>query len=161
MTGKVASKAKISSIIINLDKVRQGDILEAEEMLHTMQMKTLHGKILQMKDFIADFKHSLKDDQDSSRISHKRHHDAILLSGGRGTGKTTFLLSALHSLKEKPLDGLSFCVFEPIDPTLFGYNEHILLTLLSMIAEKVRDARKKNEIGSFHSGDKWDAGTTN
>ena len=96
MTRKDASKAKTSNIIINLDKVRQGGVLEAEELLHTMQMKTLQDKIYQMKDFIADFKHSLKDDQDSSRISHKRHHDAILLSGGRGTGKTTFLLSALH-----------------------------------------------------------------
>ena len=156
MTRKGASKAKTSSIIINLDKVRQGGVLEAEELLHTMQIETLRGKILQMKDFIADFKLSLKDDKDSSRISHKRHHDAILLSGGRGTGKTTFLLSALHSLKEKPLDGLSFCVFEPIDPTLFGYNEHILLTLLSMIAEKVRAAREKSEMGSFHFCDKWD-----
>ena len=158
MTTDTADTTKVASIIINLDKVRQGDVLEAEELLHTTQMKTLQDKIYQMKDFIADFKLSLKDDRDSSRISHKRHHDAILLSGGRGTGKTTFLLSVLHKLqKEKWEERSPFCVFEPIDPTLFGYNEHILLTLLSMIAEKVRAARKQDDLGSFHSGDKWDA----
>ena len=157
MNTQNSADTPVASIVINLDKVRQGGVLEAEELLHTMQLETLLGKIHQMKDFIADFKHSLKDDQDPSRISHKRHHDAILLSGGRGTGKTTFLLSALHKLqKEKWEDRSPFCVFEPIDPTLFGYNEHILLTLLSMIAEKVRAAREKSEMDSFHFCDKWD-----
>lgn len=90
MNTQNSADTPVASIIINLDKVRQGDVLEFEELLHTMQMETLRGKILQMKDFIADFKLSLKDDKDSSRISHKRHHDAILLSGGRGTGKRPF-----------------------------------------------------------------------
>lgn len=140
------------NLVLNLDKVRQGVAIGEGELLHRAQMDLLLDKIRQIMASVADFRRQFDHRQPS--ISHRRHHDAILLSGARGTGKTTFLLSALHKLQgEKLDDNYSFCVFEPVDPTLFGYNEHILFTLLSMIAKEVCSCRDHCETSRYcHSG---------
>ncbi len=145
-------------LVLNLDKVRQGIAVNEGELLHKTQMKLLLAKIKQIMASVADFRRQFEGGQRPSAISHRRHHDAILLSGARGTGKTTFLLSALHKLQAEQVDGkYAFCVFEPVDPTLFGCNEHILLTLLSMIAEKVRRGRDLCETSSYgHAGSSAD-----
>lgn len=149
------------TLVLNLDKVRQGIAVDEGELLHKPQMALLLDKIRQIMKSVEDFRRQFNDDQRQSSISHRRHHDAILLSGARGTGKTTFLLSALHTLQNKKLDdNYSFCVFEPVDPTLFGYNEHILFTLLSMIAKAVCRCRNHSETSRYcHSGvsDAWEA----
>lgn len=139
--------------MLNLDKVRQGVAIGEGELLHKAQMDLLLAKIRQIMASVADFRRQFDCDHRQPSISHRRHHDAILLSGARGTGKTTFLLSALHKLQgEKLDDNYSFCVFEPVDPTLFGYNEHILFTLLSMIAKEVRRCRDHCETSRYSGG---------
>ena len=145
-------------LVLNLDKVRQGIAVNEGELLHKTQMKLLLAKIKQIMSAVSDFRRQFEGGQRPSAISHRRHHDAILLSGARGTGKTTFLLSALHKLQAEQVDGkYAFCVFEPVDPTLFGCNEHILLTLLSMIAEKVRRGRDYSETSGYgHTGSSAD-----
>ena len=145
-------------LVLNLDKVRQGIAVNEGELLHKTQMKLLLAKIKQIMSAVSDFRRQFEGGQRPSAISHRRHHDAILLSGARGTGKTTFLLSALHELQAEQVDGkYAFCVFEPVDPTLFGCNEHILLTLLSMIAEKVRRGRDYSETSGYgHTGSSAD-----
>ena len=145
-------------LVLNLDKVRQGIAVNEGELLHKTQMKLLLAKIKQIMSAVSDFRRQFEGGQRPSAISHRRHHDAILLSGARGTGKTTFLLSALHKLQAEQVDGkYAFCVFEPVDPTLFGCNEHILLTLLSMIAEKVRRGRDYGETSGYgHTGSSAD-----
>lgn len=147
--------------MLNLDKVRQGIAVDEGELLHKPQMDMLLDKIRQIMQSVADFRQQFNFDQRPSSVFHRRHHDAILLSGARGTGKTTFLLSALHTLQRQSQDGnYSFCVFEPIDPTLFGYNEHILFTLISMIAKEVCRCRDFCETSRYcqpgGSGD-WEA----
>lgn len=149
------------SLVLNLDKVRQGIAVDEGELLHKPQMDMLLDKIRQIMQSVADFRQQFNFDQRPSSVFHRRHHDAILLSGARGTGKTTFLLSALHTLQRQSQDGnYSFCVFEPIDPTLFGYNEHILFTLISMIAKEVCRCRDFCETSRYcqpgGSGD-WEA----
>ena len=129
-------------LVLNLDKVRQGVAVGEGELLHKTQMDLLLDKVRQIMTSVEDFRQQFDGEQRKSPISHRRHHDAILLSGARGTGKTTFLLSVLHKLQEKKLDdNYAFCVFEPVDPTLFGCNEHILFTLLSMIVREVHRCR--------------------
>lgn len=149
------------TIVLNLDKVRQGVAVGEGELLHKAQMDTLLDKIRLIMSSVPDFRRQFTNGQRAA-LSHRRHHDAILLSGARGTGKTTFLLSALHKLQHTRLsvprpDNLieecSFCVFEPIDPTLFGCNEHILLTLLSMIAERVRHEHGQQDMASGWAGE--------
>lgn len=150
--------------MLNLDKVRQGIAVDEGELLHKPQMDLLIEKIRQIMKSVTDFSQQLGPAQQPYSISHRRHHDAILLSGARGTGKTTFLLSALHKLqKEKLDDKYSFYVFEPVDPTLFGYNEHILFTLISMIAKAVCRHRNHCETSRYcHSdgSDDWESWET-
>lgn len=150
------------TLVLNLDKVRQGIAVGEGELLHKPQMDLLLDKIRQIMKSVKDFRQQFScEEQRPSSISHRRHHDAILLSGARGTGKTTFLLAALHKLQREKLDeNYSFHVFEPVDPTLFGYNEHILLTLISMIAKAVCRCRNHSETSRYcHSGtsDVWEA----
>lgn len=149
------------TIVLNLDKIRQGVAVGEGELLHKAQLETLFEKIRLIMSSVPDFRRQFASGQWAA-LSHRRHHDAILLSGARGTGKTTFLLSALHKLQhtrlsvprpDNRIEECSFCVFEPIDPTLFGCNEHILLTLLSMIAERVRRYRGQQDMADGWSGD--------
>lgn len=150
--------------MLNLDKVRQGIAVDEGELLHKPQMDLLIEKIRQIMKSVTDFSQQLGLAQQPYSISHRRHHDSILLSGARGTGKTTFLLSALHKLqKEKLDDKYSFYVFEPVDPTLFGYNEHTLFTLISMIAKAVCRHRNHCETSRYcRSGgsDDWESWET-
>ncbi len=137
-------------LVLNLDKVRQGVAVGEGELLHKAQMEMLLAKIRQIMASVEDFRRQFESGQRQSSISHRRHHDAILLSGARGAGKTTFLLSALHKLQNERLDdNYAFCVFEPVDPTLFGCNEHILLTLLSMIAERVAASHAYSDTAHY------------
>ena len=149
------------TLVLNLDKVRQGVAVGEGELLHKPQMDLLLDKIRQIMASVADFRQQFESRQRQSSISHRRHHDAILLSGARGTGKTTFLLAALHKLqKEKLDDNYSFYVFEPVDPTLFGYNEHILFTLISMISKAVclnRDCCETSLYGHSSASDNWES----
>lgn len=92
-------------------------------------------------------------------LSHHHTHQAILIEGGRGSGKTTFLLNALHALDGKEAftneqkqaytfpDDLSkkshdlagkVCVLPIIDPTLIETKQHIIIVIIAMI-DKILD----------------------
>ena len=77
-------------------------------------------------------------------LSYTRIHNAMLIQGGRGSGKTTFLLNALRRLNasqnlnnsEEPdiakVAG-NLHVLPMIDPTLIETKENIIIVILSMI----------------------------
>lgn len=66
-------------------------------------------------------------------------HDTIAVLGGRGLGKTSFLLSVLQQAQ---LDmGKDVCAIQqPIDPSLLENNEVFLATVTSAILRTVEDA---------------------
>lgn len=75
-------------------------------------------------------------------LSYHRPHNGILIEGGRGSGKTTFLLNALHGLQGHLKDttqlwfsGLpsKLQVLPPIDPTLIETKEHIIIVIIALI----------------------------
>lgn len=75
-----------------------------------------------------------------------RRHNAITIIGGRGVGKTTFVVSLRHNLT---LDAefsrdIAFCG-RPIDPTLIETKEHIFVTILSEMVRLVDDHYHLNE----------------
>jgi hypothetical protein len=65
-----------------------------------------------------------------------RRHNAIAVLGGRGSGKTTFILNALELLlsSRQKRDVVHLGV---IDPTLVEAKEQVLVTVISRIKEKV------------------------
>lgn len=71
-------------------------------------------------------------------LSYPRPHNAVLIEGGRGSGKTTFLLTALQRL-DNPQDGTvgsiakKLHVLPMIDPTLIETKENVIIVILSMI----------------------------
>jgi hypothetical protein len=75
-------------------------------------------------------------------LSYPRPHNGILIEGGRGSGKTTFLLNALHLLQGQSrvssqpwFQGLppKLQVLPSIDPTLIETKEHIVIVIISLI----------------------------
>lgn len=97
-------------------------------------------------------------DFNDTSLSYTRAHNAILIQGGRGSGKTTFLLNALKRLakpedKEKKedqrLSDLSdtLHVLPMIDPTLIETKENIIIVILSMIEAAI--AHVSDESGKM------------
>ena len=76
-------------------------------------------------------------------LSYPRRHNAILVEGGRGSGKTTFLLNALGSIERKEGlfqdTGRKVRVLPVVDPTLIETKQHIIVVILSMIEAAVED----------------------
>ncbi|WP_128910858.1 hypothetical protein [Tropicibacter alexandrii] len=76
--------------------------------------------------------------QSATELSYPRPHEGILIEGGRGSGKTTFLLNALHDLSSAN-DGWAagmyrrLHVLPVIDPTLIETKEHIIIVIISLI----------------------------
>ena len=79
--------------------------------------------------------------QGKIELSYPRRHNAILVEGGRGSGKTTFLLNALNSIdREEEMFGdigRNVRVLPMVDPTLIETKQHIIVVILSMIEAAV------------------------
>ncbi|CNF27306.1 Uncharacterised protein [Yersinia nurmii] len=88
-------------------------------------------------------------------LSYSRPHNSILIEGGRGSGKTTFLLNALHYLHDQSrgsslywFDGMSskLQVLPPIDPTLIETKEHIIIVIISLIDAALDDFKNNPDL---------------
>ena len=78
----------------------------------------------------------------SSKNSFPRVHNAILINGKRGVGKTSFILSMMDALSDHQNYGtklyeLDICILDSIDPTLIETKEHIFLNIITSIKDKV------------------------
>ena len=65
-----------------------------------------------------------------------RSHNSVFISGGRGSGKTTFLLNIATVIKNK-LENPP-CILDIIDPTLIHDNDNFLSIVLGRIADTVK-----------------------
>lgn len=78
-------------------------------------------------------------------------HNTITLSGSRGSGKTSFLLSIVKWIKDEKKDNSrnielsSLQVLEIIDPTLIEEKGHVFLNVISLITDLVEKKLDKNE----------------
>lgn len=150
-------------LLIDLTNARHATALDASSILHRMQIESFLERVSEVVGRVEGFSEKLKQcgDGRTRSVSYERYHDVITLHGKRGSGKTTFLLSALELLqnsakrrsafperfkKDNNDDGLNgLCVLEILDPTLFGLHEHLLLSLMAKIAFEVRCAVKNSE----------------
>lgn len=153
----VSQNQESPSLVIDLTNAQQATVLDASSILHKVQLDAFLQRVSEVVQRVDSFKKQLPAHGDKVKgVGYARHHDVITVHGKRGSGKTTFLLSALTLLQNdekraKVLgndkaknDALNdLCVLEIMDPTLFGLHEHLLLSLLGKIAQKVC-ARKKS-----------------
>ncbi len=143
-------------LLIDLTNARQATALNVESILHRSQIEDFLNRVNDVVGRVKAFKGKLKQGGGCARsVSYERYHDVITLHGKRGSGKTTFLLSALELLQTEDNEQKEFrdtgrenlknlCVLEVLDPTLFGLHEHLLLSLLAKIAAEVTSAVKNS-----------------
>lgn len=123
-----------NQIIINLNDDRDAyAVSNINEWIHIKQRSMIIDLIQQsLKKLDTAKKHN-------GSFSVKRPHDTILVSGGRGTGKTTFILSLFKDIESKPkLFDKKIELISPIDPTLIEDKSNILVNIISKIKERVR-----------------------
>ncbi|EZP81488.1 hypothetical protein BV97_02706 [Novosphingobium resinovorum] len=85
-------------------------------------------------------------------ITYPRPHRAILVEGGRGSGKTTFLLGHLQSLAKKSDMGGEWekisdkvHVLPMVDPTLIEAKDNIIIIIIQMIEAAIDGLDKPDE----------------
>lgn len=118
----------------NIDKILQGEAFEKLDTILQAQIHSLENPGFQPPT--------------GKELSYSRQHNSILIEGGRGSGKTTFLLNALHYLEEKSQCSSSSWfkgipskvqVLPSIDPTLIETKEHIIIVIISLIDAALDD----------------------
>jgi Cdc6-like AAA superfamily ATPase len=132
------------AIVLNLTKSETGLINKAESLVQRdgqqRLQRVIERQLLQIKDLGSKFHHNSASSI-NSELSYSRPHNAILIEGGRGSGKTTFLLNALHNLdraNENFLEiGKKVKVLPILDPTLIETKQNIIVVILSMIEAAV------------------------
>jgi hypothetical protein len=124
----------------DVDLLRKDDASPHKDDVDFLQKDArtrLRDIILEHIDYVA------KPPEEGSRntISYPRPHRAILIEGGRGSGKTTFLIKALTQLQKaegvyKDI-GEEVWVLQIVDPTLIESKDHIVLLILQLIDDAV------------------------
>src|SRR6185369_646118 len=155
-------------IIINLDKERDAYAVSSpDDIIHVEEYERIKVLLKESLEAAKEFgkRHRYVGDPNdrgdsyckrkencSSELLTVRRHDAIMLAGVRGSGKTTFMLSILDFI-EKGKIGIDIdgkkkeeCEIESLhilDPTLIEDKTHIFINIISMIKDKVDDKAKK------------------
>lgn len=87
------------------------------------------------------------DKERSDDIVDCRFHDTVFIDGGRGEGKTAFMLNIKNYYENivkstKP----KYLFLDPVDPTLLEHTEKFLSVILARIVEKVNFSSDHNEV---------------
>jgi hypothetical protein len=136
----------MNSKILAIDlSINEAGLLETSaEQLQQEAYETLKSRIKKQIDGLSK---SIYRDLKDTDITYPRVHNAILIEGSRGSGKTTFLLKSLEKLRTD--NELKLSVLRLIDPTLIETKENIVVVILSAIdaalAHAHGDTRALNE----------------
>lgn len=124
------------NVVIDLSQNETSILETSATQIQQNAYKKLRKKIQDQVISIGEF--SYKDIKDTD-IIYPRAHNAILIEGTRGSGKTTFLLKSLERLKEDEI--LKLSVLRLIDPTLIETKENIVVVILSAIDTALNDVK--------------------
>ena len=121
-------------LVIDLSKNETERLKNPTDILQKGAFERLTRLIRHQLNSIPD--DSFADVRDTD-LSYPRTHNAVLIEGGRGSGKTTFLLTALLRLRDGRDEvneiAQELHVLPMIDPTLIETKENIIIVILSMI----------------------------
>lgn len=134
---------------IKLDTDQNTRALQEGELIHPKEFETVIKLIRDSLRKIEDKRYDCRDAGNNSAnhdiTEQPRLHDSIVISGSRGTGKTTFLLSLLKKIRTSPelfeesikSDRCGILVFDIIDPTLIEEKAHLLVNIISRFQQAV------------------------
>ncbi|MFN7040212.1 MAG: hypothetical protein ACK4OH_03445 [Acidovorax temperans] len=142
------------TIVLNLSKSETGLVNDAESLVQRDGQQRLQRVIERQLNQIRELGTKGPDKPPSSpnfELSYSRPHNAILIEGGRGSGKTTFLLNALDNLNKAKGDfakiGGRVKVLPILDPTLIETKQNIIVVILSMIETAVASCADDASLG--------------
>lgn len=118
---------KKSQITICLEKSKYAHGLKQEESIHSHNF----NRVIQL---IKNQVEKLNTEKSPYNVEHQ--YNTISIFGGRGTGKTTFILSLLQSIEKEYKNDAE--ILKIIDPTQMEEKEHVFLVILSLIDTEVR-----------------------
>ena len=118
---------KESQITICLEDSKYAHGLKQEESIHSHNF----NRVIQL---IKNQVKKLNNEKSPYNVEHQ--YNTISIFGGRGTGKTTFILSLLQSIEEEYKNDAE--ILKIIDPTQMEEKEHVFLVILSLIDTEVR-----------------------
>ena len=118
---------KESQITICLEDSKYAHGLKQEESIHSHNF----NRVIQL---IKNQVKKLNTEKSPYNVEHQ--YNTISIFGGRGTGKTTFILSLLQSIAKEYKNDAE--ILKIIDPTQMEEKEHVFLVILSLIDTEVR-----------------------
>ena len=118
-----------------------------QNVIHKAEFKKVKGFIEKQ---VKSLKKSSDKEQDFEGI-----YKTILVEGGRGTGKTTFLKAFFNENIQKEFSEVEILPF--LDPTKIEDKSSIFLTIIALIKDKVKSGfnRKANESGIEYREKCW------
>ncbi|GFM80133.1 hypothetical protein PSCICN_08250 [Pseudomonas cichorii] len=131
-----------NKVVINLSVNEAGVLEDSEDKLQQGAYDKLLEKIESQLSSSSSYPYRDIEDVD---ITYPRAHNAIMIEGSRGSGKTTFLLNSLKKLKK---EDLQLSVLKLIDPTLVETKENIVVVILSAIDAVLSQGKSEtHELG--------------
>lgn len=118
-----------NEIVINLTNSSDALLLDEKQLFQRQALHDLKEKIQKHLD-----RNEIKTSREADSY-YERSHNTITISGGRGSGKTTFLLNALSTIKKD--NKLPIVNLRIIDPTLISTKEHVLVIIISLIKKEI------------------------
>jgi len=141
-----------SEIILDLGEIRDATkITDKNYILNQDLLSSFTNQIKEFNKKAKDYRNNLI--EETTKLKNhgcndvfERVHRTITISGGRGSGKTSFLLSAFYSLQQEYKDGgTEDCpeILDILDPTLIEQKDHLFVNIISRIKQRI-DAKMRN-----------------
>jgi hypothetical protein len=146
------SGEKKHEIIIDLDNSRSAKVFGKNELIQWQTFEKIYYKLYELTNKTKYYSPVYENHE----LQHQ--HEAILVSGSRGSGKTTLIFNLLDKLKHKTAcchdnanhthkkdrwKNLKLYPLGMIDPTLLGDRENIFVTIISKIKKAVENQEEK------------------
>lgn len=132
-----------TKVTIVLEESKYAHDFDESQNIHIIEYKRVKELVDNQINQITKNSQTSEDDKEApKKIGILHQHNTISIFGGRGSGKTTFILNILRYIsgkKEKEE------ILGIIDPTQMEEKEHVFLVVLSLINKKVTDKIEKME----------------
>lgn len=121
---------EVREVTICLEESKIAHGFDSNENVH-------YNNFERVKQIIRKQVSKLDTPKDKFLFSVEHQYNTISIFGGRGTGKTTFILSLLRNIEQEYKDEAQ--ILNIVDPTQMEEKEHIFLVILSLIDNVVRE----------------------
>lgn len=141
-----------TKVKIVLEESKYAHDFDESQNIHIIEYRRVKelvdNQINQINQITKNSQTSEDDKEAPKKLGILHQHNTISIFGGRGSGKTTFILNILRHISRKKEKEEILGI---IDPTQMEEKEHVFLVVLSLINKKVTDKIEKMESCSSSS----------